>query len=82
MKGRKQSVAGTIRLFYRRINTIEELKNEIEAQKSNNTKTEIISLTHGEFKRRMGEIKNIVDELTQSDNQDAEGLLAEADQLI
>ena len=58
------------------------MKNEIEAQKSSNTKTEIISLTHGEFKRRMGEIENIVDELTESDNQDAEGPLAETDQLI
>ena len=30
----------------------------------------------------MGENKNIVDELTESDNQDAEGLLAKAAQLI
>ena len=82
MKGRKQSIAGTIRLFYRRLNTIEELKNEIEAQVSNNTEIEIVSLTHEEFKRLMGEIENIVDELTESDNQDAEGPLAEADQLI
>ena len=82
MKGRKQSIAGTIRLFYRRLNTIEELKNEIEAQVSNNTEIEIVSLTHEEFKRLMGEIENIVDELTESDNQDAGGPLAEADQLI
>ena len=82
MKGGKQSVAGTIRLFYRKLNTIEELKNEIGAQISNNTETEIVSLTHEEFKRLMGEIKNIVDELTESENQDAEGPLAEADQLI
>ena len=76
MKGRKQSVAGTIRLFYRRLNTIEELKNEIEAQISSNTETEIVSLTHEEFKRLMGEIENLVDELTESDNQNAEGPLA------
>ena len=82
MKGRKQLVAGTIRLFYRRLNTIEELKNEMEAQLSNNTETEIVSLTHGEFIRLMGEIKNIVDELTESDHQDAEGPLAEADQFF
>ena len=82
MKGRKQSIAGTIRLFYRRLNTIQELKNEIEAQVSKNTEIEIVSLTHEEFKRLMGEIENIVDELTESDNQDAEGPLAEADQLI
>ena len=82
MKGRKQSVAGTIRLLYRRLNTIEDLKNEMEAQISNNTETEIVSLTHEEFKRLMREIENIVDELTESDNQDAEGPLAEADQLI
>ena len=82
MKGRKQSVAGTIRLFYRRLNTIEELKNEIEAQISSNTEIEIVSLTHEEFKRLMEEIKNIVDELTESDNQNAEGPLTEADQLI
>ena len=72
MKGRKQSVAGTIRLFYRRLNTIEELKNEIEAQISSNTEIEIVSLTHEEFKRLMGEIENIVDELTESDNQNAD----------
>ena len=65
MKGRKQSIAGTVWLFYRRLNTIEELKNEIEAQVSNNTETEIVSLTHEEFKRLMGEIENIVDELTE-----------------
>ena len=82
MKARKQSIAGTIRLFYRRLNKIEELKNEIEAQVSNNTEIEIVSLTHEEFKRLMGEIENIVDELTESDNQDAEGPLPEADQLI
>ena len=82
MKGRKQSVAGTIRLFCRRLNTVKELKNEMEAQISNNTETDIVSLTHEEFKRLMGEIKNIVDELTESDTQDAEGPLAEADQLI
>ena len=82
MKGRKQSIAGTIRLFYRRLNTIEELKNEIETQVSNNTEIEIVSLTHEEFKRLMGEMENIVDELTESDNQEAEGPLAEADQLI
>ena len=82
MKGRKQSIAGTIGLFYRRLNTVEELKNEIEAQVSNNTEIEIVSLTHEEFKRLMGEIENIVDELTESDNQDAEGPLAEADQII
>ena len=82
MKGRKQSVAGTIRLFYRRLNRIEELKNEIEAQISNNTNTEIVSLTHEAFKRLMGAIENIVEDLTELDNQDAEGPLAEADQLI
>ena len=82
MKGRKQSVAGTIRLFYRRLNTIEKLKNEIEAQISNNTETEIVSLTREECKRLMWEIENRVDELTESDNQDAEGPLAEVDQLI
>ena len=58
------------------------MKNEIVAQISNNTETEIVSLTHEEFKRLMGEIENIVDELTESDNQEAEGPLAEADQLF
>ena len=58
------------------------MKNEIEAQISSNTEIEIVSLTHEEFKRLMGEIENIVDELTESDNQNAEGPLAEADQLI
>ena len=82
MKGRKLSVAGTIRLFYRKLNTIEELKNEIEAQISNNTEAEIVSLTHEEFKGLMREIENIVAELTESDNQYAEGPLTEADQLI
>ena len=81
MKRQKQSVAGTLRFSYRRLNTIEKLKNEIEAQISNDTETEIVSLTYEEFKRLMGEIKN-KDELTQSDNQGAEGPLAEVDQFI
>ena len=58
------------------------MQNEIEAQISSNTETEILSLTHEEFKRLMGEIENLVDELTESDNQNAEGPFAEADQLI
>ena len=54
MKGQKQSVAGTIRLFYGRLNTIEELKNAIEAQTSINTEKGIVSLTHEEFKTSYG----------------------------
>ena len=81
MKEQKQSVTGSKPFFYRRLNTIEELRKEIEAQISNNTETETVPLTHEEVKRLL-EIKNIVGELTESYNQDVEGSLAEADQLI
>ena len=58
------------------------MKNEIEAQIESNIETKIVFLTYEEFKRLMEEIENNVNELTESNNQDAEGPSSEVGQLI
>ena len=58
------------------------MKNEREAQIESNIETKIVSLTYEEFKRLMEEIENNVYELTESNNQDAEGPSSEVGQLM
>ena len=78
MGGRKPSIVGTVRLFYRKLNIVEELKQELEYQIHSGLEPEIVSVTHDEFKKTMSQLDQLVDQLTLSENVDAEDSLNDA----
>ena len=78
MGGRKPSIVGTVRLFHRKLNIVKELKQELEYQIHSGLEPEVVSVTHDEFKRTMSQLEELVDQLTQSENVDAEDSLNDA----
>ena len=78
MGGRKPSIFGTVRLFHRKLNIVKELKQELEYQIHSGLEPEVVSVTHDEFKRTMSKLDELVDQLTQSENVDAEDSLNDA----
>ena len=78
MGGRKPSVVGTVRLFHRKLNIVEELKQELEYQILSGPEPEVVSVTHDEFNKKMSQLDELVDQLTQSENVDAEDSLNDA----
>ena len=75
--GRKPSIVGTVRLLHRKLNIVKELKQELEYQIHSGLEPEVVSVTHDEFKRTMS-LDELVDQLTQSENVDAEDSLNDA----
>ena len=78
MGGRKPSIVGTVRLFHRKLNIVKELKQELEYQIHSCLEPEVVSVTHDEFKKTMSQLDELVDQLTQSENVDAEDSLNDA----
>ena len=78
MGGQKPSIIGTVRLFHRKLNIVKELKQELEYQIHSSREHEVVSVTHDEFKRTMSQQEELVDQLTQSENVDAEESLNDA----
>ena len=78
MGRRKPSIVGTVRLFHRKLNLVKELKQELEYQIHSGLEPEVVSVTHDEFKRTMSQLDELVDQLTQSENVDAEDSLNDA----
>ena len=72
MGERKPSIVGTVRLFHRKLNIVKELKQELEYQMHSGLEPEVVSVTHDEFKKTMAQLDELVDQLTQSENVDAE----------
>ena len=78
MGGRKPSIVGTVRLFHRKLNIVKELKQELEYQIHSGLEPEVVSVTHNEFKKKMLQLDELVDQLTESENVDAEDSLKDA----
>ena len=78
MGGRKPSIVGTVRLFHRKLNIVKELKQELEYQIHSGLEPEVVSVTHDEFKRTMSQLDELVNQLTKSENVDAEDSLNDA----
>ena len=78
MGGRKPSIVGTVILFHRKLNIVKKLKQELEYQIHSGLEPEVVSVTHDEFKRTMSQLEELVDQLTQSENVDAEDSLNDA----
>ena len=76
--GRKPSKVGKVRLFYRKLKIVEELKKELEYQIHSGLEPEVVSVTHDEFKKMMSQLDELVNQLTQSENEDAEDSLNDA----
>ena len=47
----KPSIVGTVRLFHRKLNIVNELKQELEYQKQSGLEPDVVSVTHDEFKK-------------------------------
>ena len=78
MGGRKPSIVGPVRLFHRKLNIVKELKHELEYQIHSGLEPEVVSVTHDEVKKTMSQLYELVDQLTQSENVDAEDSLNDA----
>ena len=78
MGGQKPSIVGTVRLFQRKINIVKELKQELEYQIHSDLELEVVSVTHDKFKRTMSILDELADQLTHSENVDAEDSLNDA----
>ena len=78
MGGRKPSIVGTVRLFHRKLDIVKEHKQELEYQIHSGLEPKVVSVTHDEFKKTMSQLDELVDQLTQSDNVDAEDSLNDA----
>ena len=78
MGGRKPSIVGTVRLFHRKQNIVKELKQELEYQIHSGLEPEVVSVTHNEFKKKMSQLDELVNQLTESENVDAEDSLKDA----
>ena len=75
MGGQKPSIVRTVRLFHQKLNIVEELKQELEYQIHSGLEPEVMSVTHDEVKKTMSQLDELVDQLTQSENVDAEDSL-------
>ena len=71
MGGQEPSIVSTVRLFHRKLNIVKELKRELEYLIQSVLEPEFVSV-HDEFKKTMSQLDELVDQLTQSENVDAE----------